>query len=392
MTWDNQARAAPGDAPRPAGHREHLVAAAILFSLGAAMGLLITGRYVFSGARAFPAVAVIGVVTWTALGAGYWWVLARVPYFAAIARMPRWLSLMWGALVATSVALVIEEAWRPLLISASPVAGGIAMASVFAVTEEAAKTVGIAAVFLLIQRPRTLVEGLVLGATVGLGFEVVEDLIFTFRMAWITGDGGVAGVVPTLAQRAVLSLTSHWLYSAIAGVGLAYAMCARWAGSLWRITVPIGCFALATALHAAWDMPLALLARTEGGQGALLWSKDIALTVAAAAIVVALLRWSRSREGEYYVTFLLRQGARFIPAELLHALPHGGSRRRARREAAVSAPTRGKRRAIRNEVASAQKSAANAAAVAAQKGDVAAAEEEIRHRLPGLSDGSAHVD
>lgn len=358
-------------ASTPPGPSERRIAAIVWFGFGIAAGLGIVGAYLLDLARTFPFVAATCVVVWAIVGVAHWWVLAKFPYFAPIGRTVRWLALTWGFLVATSVALTVEDAWSRALMLQATTRYAADMALVFAITEETTKGLGVLAVFLFAQRPRTLVEGLVIGATLGIGFGVAENLSYSLRAAEAAGSEDPWEITQTLLQRTLISVSSHWVFTGIVGAGLCYAICARWAGVGRRILVPVGCLFLAIALHTSWDMPIPIGNPTGQSGGDTLWSQYAVVGSLTIGILLLFLRWARNREGEYYVTYLVRKGPDLLPEAQLRALPHGATRRAARVEVAGRAPSRAERRRLLRAVRALHR-AASQAAVALAQGDAAA--------------------
>ena len=359
---------AQGESTGP-GTTERRAAAIVVLVVTGGVGLFVALQTRLGLVWALPVAAGTAIVAWLLVGVFYWWVLTKVPYFAPIGRTVRWLALMWGALVAVLLAVAVEAQLAPFTMTTSVTTQGMASAVTAGVVEEGVKALGIVVLFLFVQRPRTLVEGLVIGGTVGLGFEVSEDLAYSLGNAWVAGSDGAAGIVLTMVARAATSVVSHWAYSLIAGVGLAYAFCARWARPGRRAAVVIGCIALAMVLHAAWDAPG--LGQSQKTQGVTVGLKDVVVIIAILVAVFLFMRWARNREGEYYVTYLVRDGDDSLPPDQLHALPHGKTRRHARKAAAAEASTHSERRSLRASVRAVHRAAARLAVSVAQGDEVA---------------------
>src|SRR5262249_57996701 len=100
------------------------------------------------------------------------------------------------------------------------------------------------------QLSRRPFDGLIVGAFVGLGFQISEDISY----AWIGaadafGDIGTAW--QTIVVRTLASIPSHWMYTAIFGAGLIWFV--------GRPDVParrgLGAALMVTAMlmHGVWD-------------------------------------------------------------------------------------------------------------------------------------------
>ncbi len=372
---------------KPAGNAQRRIAVTILFALVALAGLLLVYT-IGTQAVAVPIAMLVGLVAYAILGVAYWWAFTKVPYFAPVARKPRWLAFFWGAAAVGLLAGSAESQLPVVLTASSTTVQGLLGALTAGFLEETIKGLGILAVFLLIQRPRTLVDGFVIGATVGLGCELMEDLAYVASGTWMSGTDSPASYLPVIATRAVTSVSSHWVYSGIVGVGLAYVYCAKWADGRRRVAVLVGCIALAICGHALFDAVTTLLGniRAPGGHGVahylgglLGWALLGVLAAAIFAVALLVIRWARNREGEFYVTYLVRAGSRPLPEEHLRALPQGVTRRKQRQAAARGLIDREARRNVQRAVRALHRAAASVA-VAVATGD-AAAESAARSEM-----------
>ena len=70
----------------------------------------------------------------------------------------------------------------------------------------------------------SVLDGFVYGALAGLGFQVVENIVFALNAVDLAGAGDRGGpVVATFLLRGFLGgLWSHTLFTALAGAGVAY--------------------------------------------------------------------------------------------------------------------------------------------------------------------------
>jgi RsiW-degrading membrane proteinase PrsW (M82 family) len=184
-----------------------------------------------------------------------------VPVYVALALMvdrnerePREmlvLVFLWGAFVATGIALVLNS------IGASAVqsglgerAGEIYFSSISApVVEEVAK----AAVLLIIYRRFRdefdgVVDGIVYAVIVGLGFAATENILYYTQGAV---EQGVPGALGTFVVRGLFSPFSHPLFTAMTGVGLGLAI--RSSRRSIQIAAPVFGLASAVCLHSLWN-------------------------------------------------------------------------------------------------------------------------------------------
>jgi protease PrsW len=150
----------------------------------------------------------------------------------------------WGAVVATTLALVFESLWS-FTIDAGLIPGpGEAVATAFnaALFEEIPKGLAVVLLFLVMRDEfDDVVDGSVYGAAVGLGFNFMETVVYMS-----------VGGMPQWFFRQWLGLyLGHATYTALIGAGIGVARQVR--GPV-RKAVAIACgFIIAIAAHFAWD-------------------------------------------------------------------------------------------------------------------------------------------
>jgi protease PrsW len=116
--------------------------------------------------------------------------------------------------------------------------------------EEAVK---LAALWLLARRlPRySLRDGMVLGATVGLGFAAFESAGYAFNALFTTNGLSLLDVVETEVLRGILTPIGHGVWTAILGGAMFAAASRHWRP---RATAALlGWYVLVALLHAFWD-------------------------------------------------------------------------------------------------------------------------------------------
>ncbi len=200
-----------------------------------------------------PALAVAGVTLFTAFGVLCAWLLNKIHRFGRDVRV---LAVLWGAAAAVGFALLANRAVYNHL-AARGDATGWALFAPF--TEEPLKDLGIVVVLLLAAvRPRTSLYGLVAGSFVGLGFEVVENVVQSLSTAVNSSPPGhpsqwaslVTDVIHEVVRR---SWTGHIVITGIAGFGIAYAMTAVHRPVTRRVVVASALVGLAVAGHLLWN-------------------------------------------------------------------------------------------------------------------------------------------
>lgn len=206
-----------------------------------------------------PGAAVTGLVMSAVLVVFWTWFIRRPQIFSRISSRAAWACVAWGAGAAVgSFAIIGNESIIAIVGQTTSVATAQTWGAGIAapITEEIGKTLGVVVVLLVARsRIRTPMEGLFLGALVGLGFEVSENFLYGFNLSAINlGEEPVVATLFAYALRSVVFASiSHMLLSALAGAGLAY---------LWTRQSPrrpwwgIALLTLAFGFHGLWNSPL----------------------------------------------------------------------------------------------------------------------------------------
>jgi RsiW-degrading membrane proteinase PrsW (M82 family) len=178
--------------------------------------------------------------------------------------------------------------------------------------EESSKAAGI--VLLIVMAPRLVrsaYDGLMLGAFVGLGFQVVENWWYTVEGARSDLGGNQAGtIIQTMVARGLMTgLFTHALYSAIMGMGIVWLIGRP--GEPRRPVRGLAFILFAVVSHGAWDA---------AGVLGLVWLMLVA-AVAEIAMIVIGERWASTRQRAWMHDLLAPEVARgTITADELEAL------------------------------------------------------------------------
>lgn len=168
-------------------------------------------------------------------------------------------GFFWGGLVATFViAIPANAALLSLLGKVFGDGAGLSWAAAFTApfVEETAKGLGIVVVAILATHHfRTAYDGFIIGACVGLGFQVFEDWTYGVQAAEASfGSNQVLAVVQSFAARGgVVALASHMAYSAIVGAGIGWWIQNRGRGVGVQLPRAAALIALSFFLHGLWD-------------------------------------------------------------------------------------------------------------------------------------------
>ncbi len=191
-------------------------------------------------------------------------------------------ALGWGGVVAVILSFVLESA-------VSLVTGDASFATfaiVAPVIEETGKGLFLVAVVLLRRdQIHGLLDGVVYGALVGVGFAFVEDILY--YLSALT-EGGAPGLTATVVLRGVMSPFAHPLFTSATGLGIGIGLSSR---SRWkRVVAPVLGFLTAIALHGVWNGSAFFGTRN--------FLQAYALVMLPLLIVIASVTiWARSREG-----------------------------------------------------------------------------------------------
>lgn len=277
-----------------------------------------------------PALAVVSTLLFGAFGALCAWLLNRIHYFQPVGRDAKTLAALWGAVVAIGYALLANLAIYEHLAHRDD-APDWSMFAPF--TEEPVKDLGIVVVLLLATtRPRTALDGLVVGSFVGLGFEVVENVVQSVNNAIAASPSGHPSQWASLATDVIhevlrRSWTGHIVITGVAGFGIAYAMTARCSrGRRWAVAS--GLVLLAVAGHLLWNSHRFGLFYVVGQFGMLV-------------VYLWLIRMGRRQEATLYSPYLGYVSPVLVEPALAASLTPAAARRAYRK---ASSCTRGRQR------------------------------------------------
>jgi RsiW-degrading membrane proteinase PrsW (M82 family) len=189
-------------------------------------------------------------------------------------------ALGWGAVAAVALSFVSEQ----ILFGLPGTNQFVDTAVAAPLIEESAKGLFLVAI-VVFRRSQVhgLLDGIIYGALVGIGFAFVEDIVYYLGSL----QSGQLGV--TFILRGVMGPFAHPLFTAATGLGIGIAVSAR--RPAVRVLAPILGFAAAVVMHAIWN-------------GSTFWGANGFLTAYGAimlpllVVIVAVAIWARSREGK----------------------------------------------------------------------------------------------
>ena len=189
-------------------------------------------------------------------------------------------ALGWGAVAAVALSFVGEQ-----LLFGLPGANQFVNTAIAApLIEESAKGLFLVAI-VVFRRAEVhgLLDGIIYGALVGIGFAFVEDIVYYLGSL----QSGQLGL--TFFLRGIMGPFAHPLFTAATGLGIGIAVSTR--RPALRVVAPILGFVAAVLMHAIWNGSTFF-----GANGFLIAYGAILLPLLIVILAVAI--WARTREGK----------------------------------------------------------------------------------------------
>ena len=264
------------------------------------------------GVRVVPVTALLGLLVWTSYTLAFLLAFRTLDLLEQHPPEAFVLAFAWGGMGAVYFAapanIAIQNLCAKLVSPEFAAAWGPAVAG--PVTEEFLKLAGVVLMVLVARNQfQTYLSVLIVGALAGLGFQVIENLSYTVNASMhFPLENQVYPVLLNLLTRGLLSgLWSHAAYTMIASFGVAWFLLHPERPMAQRIGFALLCFALAWAMHFAWNSPW-LEDLFDGGYG------EMAVLLAVKgvpAMIAAGLFWRvAARENGTYLHAL---AAWFVP-------------------------------------------------------------------------------
>jgi protease PrsW len=297
-----------------------------------------TGMFVFASSitlkyDAYGQAIALAVTSFAIYAALFWWFTQHIDHYAKLPAKLMVVAFLWGGFAATWV--LAANANDSILALYAKSFGqswalnwGAGLSAPF--TEETAKGSGLLLLIALAPRQvRTAFDGLILGAFIGLGFQIIEDIAYAMTSASSQfGANQIGASIDTIFVRMVSGVAAHIVYSAIFCAGLIYllgrpAEPRRVGRGLLLVATPI-------LLHGTWDSLAAI-----GSRSALtLLSLLITVIVIALVIAVRVYELTVRRERDFVRDVMTPEQARnVITAAELDAMAGNRKARKAYRKA-----------------------------------------------------------
>ena len=250
--------------------------------------LVIAGAVVLSGqisvaATTYSGALISGAIAFGLLAVAYLWFIRYEDRYTTVPPKLAAAGFVWGAVAAIGAfALLGNDAVMNLYAKTfgASFAFDWGAALTAPVNEELAKGAGM--LLLLTLAPRLIrspFDGLVVGALVGLGFQISEDISYAFIGA-ANAFGDVGAAWATIIPRTLASIPSHWMFSGLFGAGLVWF--------IGRPEVParkgLGAALMLTAMlmHGLWNASSAI-----GGGSAFAWI----VPTTVACVLIGVFVW-----------------------------------------------------------------------------------------------------
>jgi protease PrsW len=317
-----------------------------VLATGAVRMSQIAGRFFTT----YPWATVTAILLFALLAVPFWFFVSELDFLEREPTSLLVLAFSWGGLVATTVSIRGSAALEDLVakLGSPHLAADWGAALAGPTVEETAKTLGVVAIVLIARTQiNSVLDGIVYGAMVGLGFQIVEDVVFALAAVALAGRGDqVQPVIATFLLRGFLSgVWSHTLFGALSGAGLGYLVVRRDAGAANRLGVAALALFGAWAAHVLWNSPIFSDGLGNGPSGllAVLLLKGLPPLV----LVLFIVRRVHDREADYYVGRLAAVGNSELITEGELAVLGSGARRAAARRHAKARAGRPAHKAVR---------------------------------------------
>jgi RsiW-degrading membrane proteinase PrsW (M82 family) len=217
-------------------------------------------------------------------------------------KEPGWLltaTFLWGAVPSVLLALLFNAIGvLPFYLFGAAVGDAAGAVLIAPPVEEAVKAIALIGIFLLLRHEiDSLLDGIIYGAMVGMGFAMVENFLYFVS---VYEQAGVEAWRLNILLRALVFGLNHALFASMTGLGLAVARFARRRSV--RIAAPILGWTAAVLLHAVHNLgatfadPLCLLLPLADWGG--VW------------LMIAIIIWALWQERQWIRRYLKEEVAR----------------------------------------------------------------------------------
>jgi len=240
----------------PAQRTRYLVRAAVLLGIAALLWLLVSDAFLFASS-AGPVVAVVSTAACIPTTAFGLFVIRRIDRNEKEPWRLVLVAAAWGALVATSLVIWGESFWEQIAVRTLVPGPGLDATQAFSagLLEELGKGTAVLLLFLVMRNEfDDVVDGIVYGAAVGLGFNFMESLTYMTNLYAIfdpAGAGPIAAGFQWYARQVLGLFMGHATYTAFVGAGIGIAR--QLPNRRSKVLAIVAGFVIAIAAHFSWD-------------------------------------------------------------------------------------------------------------------------------------------
>ena len=297
----------------PGARRKHLIRAAVLIGLGVLLWLLVIDVFVFtqSAGPSVAAVCALACLPTTAFGL---FVVRRVDRNHKEPWRLVLVAAAWGAIVATSLVVWGETIWESSAQHALVPGPGLdtSLAFMAGILEELAKGLAVLLLFLVMRNEfDDVVDGIVYGAAVGLGFNFLESVSYMTNLYSIyvpEGNGVFAAGIQWYGRQVLGLFFGHATYTAYIGAGVGIAR--QLPGLRQKLLAIVAGFVVAIAGHFSWDAWATFFPIQNDFFGVIeLHLRPLIMTGPFTAGLIALLLFGIRYEGQNLVDQMRKEAA-----------------------------------------------------------------------------------
>ena len=245
-----------------------------------------------------PQALLICVVAAALPAAFYVWLVLRLDPFEAEPRHLLIAAFGWGAVGAVFFSLIFTVIFELMIGTTGSIDADYFVSTAVGapLVEESCKGLALLAILLFWRHELdNMLDGIVYGAVVGIGFAMTENILY-FGAAYLEGGFGDLGEL--FLARAVVFGFGHAIYSATLGGAIGWSR-EQYARGPWRFIIPVLGWALAVLQHMLWNGGVLITNGMLGVDASLLQIVLIDATlfiVPAALVLLTIARIAHRRE------------------------------------------------------------------------------------------------
>ncbi|MEV4350558.1 PrsW family intramembrane metalloprotease [Actinoplanes sp. NPDC049596] len=311
-----------------------------VYVLTVAYGLWVLFGTLNQGIRLYAPALTASAIIFAFYAVVFWWFTERIDRYS---KQPLGLAVaafVWGGfaapwVIALSGNSALLDLYGKLFGEDFQQAFGAGLTAPF--FEELGKASGVLLLLFIAPRVvRTAYDGFILGAFAGLGFEILEDILYGLNAAADEfGSDQLGTSLHTVGLRLLTGFSSHILYSAIAGAGVVYLVGTP--AQRRRTGLGLGLVLTAMVLHGLWDSNVGL---ADGDGRLVLLFILLEILLAFTAVISVFHLTVRPERAAMRAVMAPEADSGVITPEELDALAGGWRERRRYRKAAHSRAAR----------------------------------------------------